>query len=87
MDKMSFNQSLFDQINTCKEYSIQNWEMLAQEIQAQSDVVKGLSKSFSDKIANRLSMVESSYTGLYLSIVGFTIATFVFWKEVAPQQY
>ena len=32
-------------------------------------------------------MTEGSFVGLGLSIFGFTLASLMFWKEVAPQQY
>lgn len=32
-------------------------------------------------------MTETSSTALILDIVGFSLATLMFWKEVAPKQY
>jgi len=84
---MSFNQSLFAQLNTSSDFALQNWGMIAEEIKSQSKLIGDISKDFSDTLANRLSLTEQNFLGLGLSLFGFTLASFMFWKDVAPNQY
>lgn len=84
---MSFNESLFAQLNTSQSFSIQSWGMIAREIKNQTKLIDEINTSFSDKLAAMMSLTDSNYVGLGLSIFGFSFACFMFWKSVAPQQY
>ncbi len=86
-DKLSFNDSLFAQLNTARSYSIQNWEMIAKEIDTQSKFLETIKTEFQDTLANRMNMTEGSFVGLGLSIFGFTLASLMFMKEAFPAQY
>jgi len=79
---MSFQDSLFSQINVSQSFSVQNWEMIAKEISEQSKIVDDVKNNFDKVLSNQIS--HSSYLGLGLSLFGFTLGSFMMWKAVAP---
>lgn len=84
VDKMSFNDSLFAQLTTCSRYSIDNWAMIAKDITKQTSLINTINKDFQDTYSNRMSMTDSNYVGLGLTIFGFTLASIMFFSDVAP---